>query len=186
MNHRLKGLALVIGILLGISTVNCGKETIVERVEVQKGTSIHSGNGVPNESLGNIGDYYLDIETYNLYGGKTVQGWGMPINLKGIPGKAGSNGVTPHIGSNGNWFVGETDTQVKAQGTPGIQGVPGISPHIGANGNWFVGDTDTHVKAQGETGATGADGIAPHIGANGNWYVGEIDTHVKAQGPRGA
>ena len=58
MNHRLKGLALVIGILLGISTVNCGKETIVERVEVQKGTSIHSGNEVPNESLGNIGDYY--------------------------------------------------------------------------------------------------------------------------------
>ena len=36
MNHRLKGLALVIGILFGISTVNCGKETIVERVEVQK------------------------------------------------------------------------------------------------------------------------------------------------------
>lgn len=29
----------------------------------------------------------------------------------------GADGTTPHIGANGNWFLGETDTEVKAAGT---------------------------------------------------------------------
>ncbi len=29
-------------------------------------------------------------------------------------GKNGTDGVTPHIGENGNWWLGETDTGVKA------------------------------------------------------------------------
>lgn len=33
---------------------------------------------------------------------------------KGADGKNGSNGVTPHIGSNGNWYIGTTDTGVAA------------------------------------------------------------------------
>lgn len=36
--------------------------------------------------------------------------------LQGIPGK---DGITPHIGANGNWYLGETDTGVKAQGEDG-------------------------------------------------------------------
>ena len=31
----------------------------------------------------------------------------------------GDDGVTPHIGENGNWFIGETDTGVKAGGSKG-------------------------------------------------------------------
>lgn len=34
--------------------------------------------------------------------------------------EAGSGGITPHIGANGNWFIGETDTGVKAQGEDGV------------------------------------------------------------------
>lgn len=33
----------------------------------------------------------------------------------GAPGKDGADGVTPHIGDNGNWYIGETDTGVKAE-----------------------------------------------------------------------
>lgn len=94
--------------------------------------------------------------------------------------RTGSSGsgeyIVPHIGANGNWYVGDIDTGVRAQGEPGI---PGTSPHIGENGNWFIGDTDTGVKAQGEPGQPGT---SPHIGENGNWYVGENDTGVPAQG----
>lgn len=32
----------------------------------------------------------------------------------GEPGKNGTNGISPHIGENGNWYVGETDTGVEA------------------------------------------------------------------------
>lgn len=35
---------------------------------------------------------------------------------------AGADGITPHIGANGNWFIGETDTGVKAAGEKGENG----------------------------------------------------------------
>ncbi len=54
--------------------------------------------------------------------------------------------VTPHIGDNGNWWIGENDTGVKAEGTDGV------APHIGNNGNWFIGNKDTGVKAAGVDG----------------------------------
>lgn len=33
----------------------------------------------------------------------------------GAPGKDGADGIAPHIGDNGNWYIGETDTGVKAE-----------------------------------------------------------------------
>ena len=41
----------------------------------------------------------------------------------GAPGKDGEDGLTPYIGANGNWFIGSTDTGVKAQGEKGADGV---------------------------------------------------------------
>ena len=67
-------------------------------------------------------------------------------------GEPGEPGTTPHIGSNGHWYIGSNDTGVKAQGE---DGTPGITPHIGANGNWFIGETDTGVQAQGQKGDPG-------------------------------
>lgn len=57
-------------------------------------------------------------------------------------GSGGENGITPHIGENGNWYLGEADTGVKASGSDGV------TPHIGDNGNWYIGETDTGVKAE--------------------------------------
>lgn len=37
-------------------------------------------------------------------------------------GEAGVDGTTPHIGANGNWFIGDTDTNVKAAGEKGEDG----------------------------------------------------------------
>ena len=41
----------------------------------------------------------------------------------------GKDGITPSIGSNGNWHLGTTDTGVVAKG---------ITPSIGSNGNWWI------------------------------------------------
>ena len=38
----------------------------------------------------------------------------------GEVGAAGKDGYTPHIGGNGNWYIGNTDTGIKAQGEDGI------------------------------------------------------------------
>lgn len=83
------------------------------------------------------------------------------------------DGITPHIGDNGNWFIGSTDTGVPAKGKDGL------APHIGDNGNWFIGSTDTGVPAKGK------DGLTPHIGENGNWFIGSTDTGVSAKGKDG-
>ena len=171
----MKKLIISLALIAGVVTIGCRKETIVERIEVQKGNKILSGTGIPEATLGEEGDYYLDLTNANLYGAKSKSGWGLPLSLKGTPG---ANGQTPRIGENGNWYVGDTDLGVKAKGSPGTNG---LTPRIGENGNWFVGDTDLGVKAQG---APGVDGLTPHIGDNGNWFVGNIDLGVKAQRPQ--
>ena len=51
-------------------------------------------------------------------------------------------GQTPFIGENGNWWIGDTDTEVKAQGPAGQDGEDGkdgLTPSIGENGNWWIG-----------------------------------------------
>ena len=74
------------------------------------GTSFHTGNGVPSESLGLDGDSYLDLDTWDFYtkneGTRTKGG-----NMKG------EKGDTPaiEIGENGNWFVDGVDTGVNAK-----------------------------------------------------------------------
>ena len=94
----------------------------------------------------------------------------------------------PYIGSNGNWWVGGTDTGVKAAGDDGKPGKNGETPYIGENGNWWIGFTDTKVKAagtDGKDGEKGENGETPYIGENGNWWIGETDTGVKAAGTDG-
>lgn len=120
-----------------------------------------------------------------------------------LKGRDGANGITPHVGTNGHWFVGSTDTGVTAQGpkgdngTNGRDGKDGLSPYVGTNGNWWVGTTDTGVAAKGKDGRDGTngtngrdgqngrDGVSPHIGDNGNWFIGTTDTGIAARGQNG-
>lgn len=57
-----------------------------------------------------------------------------------FPLRAGKDGITPHIGDNGNWYLGDTDTGKPSRGATG---------------------------AKGDTGATGARGPKGDKGANG-------------------
>ena len=90
--------------------------------------------------------------------------------------RSGEDGQTPHIGTNGNWWIGTTDTGVKAKGEDGEDGK---TPYVGTNGNWWIGTSDTGVIARG------SDGLTPRIGTNGNWWIGSTDTGVKAAGRDG-
>ena len=96
----------------------------------------------------------------------------------------GLNGITPHIGDNGNWWVSTKDTGVHAQGEQGEKGESGengkdgkngedgLTPYIGANGNWFVGDVDLGVKAQGEQGIQGESGKSAYEQAVDGGFIG--------------
>lgn len=45
--------------------------------------------------------------------------------VDGKDGIDGKDGETPYIGENGNWFIGEVDTGVKAEGKDGVDGADG-------------------------------------------------------------
>lgn len=88
----------------------------------------------------------------------------------GVDGQDGKNGITPHIGTNGNWFIGDDDTGVKAHGIDGTNGkdgqdgAPGKKGETGEQGP--KGDAFTYedfTKEQlealrGEQGPAGKDG----------------------------
>lgn len=114
-------------------------------------------------------------------------------------GEDGKAGETPRIGENGNWWVGNQDTGVKAKGEDGGQGQ---TPHIGSNGNWWIGAEDMGVKAQGEDGEAGKDGVTPVIGVKqdvdgiyywtqkigdgeSTWILDSEGKKVKATGEKG-
>ena len=105
----------------------------------------------------------------------------------GTPGEKGKDGITPHIDSEtGNWFIGETNTNVKAQGPvgpkgedgqagpQGIQGIPGQAGPAGERGQ------------DGAKGDNGKDGVTPHIDpVTKHWMIGDVDTQVVAEGKQG-
>lgn len=105
-----------------------------------------------------------------------------PAGAPGKDGTSGADGVTPHIGDNGNWYLGDTDTGNPSRGEMGPQGPQGIKGDKGATGpQGLKGDTgpqgpkgdkgdtgDTGPKGpQGEKGETGATGPAGPVGADG-------------------
>ncbi len=49
---------------------------------------------------------------------------GLP-GVSGLPGEDGEDGLTPYIGENGNWWIGDTDTGVQAEGQDGQDGQGG-------------------------------------------------------------
>ena len=207
---------------IGFTTVQCTK-TIEERVEVirERGNAILSGNGVPDASLGKVGDYYLDLSGVNLYGAKTAEGWGNPISLRGLKGDKGNDGQNgtdapvPNI-KGGYWYIGETNTGIKAEGKDGSNGSngsngtngkdgkdgkDGITPTISADGYWVVNGQKTDIKAKGTDGTNGSngsngtngkdgkdgkDGVTPTISADGYWIVNGQKTNIKAKGTDGA
>ena len=192
-------------------------EKIVVQEKVTQGSMILSGEGVPSAEKGQTGDYYLDLSSSALYGPKTKDGWGSSVlNLKGIKGDKGDNGTNgqdgitptisedghwvvngqktnivavnkPHIGRNGNWWIGNEDLGVKAKGEKGQDGQNGRTPVLSIiDGFWAIDDVKTTTKAQGDKGQDGQDGRTPTLSIiDGFWAIDGVKTTTKAQGEKG-
>lgn len=48
-----------------------------------RGTGILNGVNAPDNSIGILGDFYINTTNMNLYGPKTESGWGEPTDLVG-------------------------------------------------------------------------------------------------------
>lgn len=64
------------------------------------------------------------VKTVSVNGTPATPDQNGNVNINVQSGAQGNDGITPHIDAlTGNWFIGETDTHVKAQGEQGNSGV---------------------------------------------------------------
>lgn len=116
--------------------------------------------------------------------------------LKGQDGVSGTDGITPHIGDNGNWFIGETDTNKPSQGTNGVNGNDGVGvtkSEVNTSGELVItysnGDSTNLGKIVGKDGLDGTNGqnglSAYEIAKNGGFIGTEEDWLSSLKGEKG-
>lgn len=81
---------------------------------------------------------------------------------QGPQGPAGKDGITPTIGDNGNWFLGEVDTGKPSRGEQGPKGEPGDAGPRGEQG------PQGPQGEKGEKGDTGPQGLQGEKGEKGD------------------
>lgn len=141
------------------------------------------GSGTPGEDGGYYTPEITQADTDTMTVSYTASGSGMPTiepvtvelpqgpagkdgspGADGSPGKDGTDGapgkdgVTPTIGANGNWYIGDTDTGKPSRGATGTTGPAGPQGEKGADG--AKGD-------KGDPGEQGPQGIQGEKGETG-------------------
>jgi hypothetical protein len=126
--------------------------------------TIRSGSGVPSASLGNDGDFYIDLKSMNSYGPKKNKRWPLPTSLRGPVGATGPSGVDGKNGTTANATAG-------APGPAGPKGDTGATGPAGATGATGpagpAGSNTGTAGPKGDTGATGATGATGPKGDTG-------------------
>ena len=102
------------------------KDTLVAAIN----EAARTGGGAGSMDL-RVADGYVQ---YSRDGGMT---W---TNLIAMEELKGANGVTPHIGDNGNWYIGSTDTRKPSHGEAGKAPVRGTDYWTEADKQEIVND----------------------------------------------
>lgn len=89
---------------------------------------------------------------------------------QGPQGPAGEDGLTPHIGENDNWYIGETDTGVPARGQKGDKGDTGEQGPVGPQG------AQGTIGPKGDTGADGAPGVGVPTGGTAGQVLAKVSS----------
>ncbi len=170
-----KVILMAVTVLGALTVSSCGKETekVIERVEVQKGNQILSGDGAPAASLGAVGDYYLNKTTMELYGPKTTEGWGTAMGLKGTPGDKGKDGTNGKDGNNGNDGANGKDGSLILSGTT----APTASQ--GKIGDWYI---DTQNKRLYGPKTESGWGTAINLTSNSGSTTQKVDFLISDDG----
>ena len=83
-------------------------------------------------------DMTMEPDQYTKYLGILKEGGDITIKADYdwalIKGQKGNDGITPIIGSNENWWIGEEDTGISAKGPQGPQGEQGEQGNPGVDG----------------------------------------------------
>ena len=127
----------------------------------------HSGRGIPSVSLGNDGDFYIDVTSADVFSKRSAK-WFLELNIKGEQGSQGSPGSKGDRGEKGDTGPSGEQGEKGEQGPQGEQGLTGPKGDTGPQGiQGLVGE-------KGDQGPKGPQGPMGPAGPKGD------------QGPRGA
>jgi len=144
------------------------------------GNTVLSGVGVPSNSIGNNGDFYLDTSTWTIYGPKANGAWPAGVSLvsQASGGGSGGNGSggsgsgstgghiwsgsgapTDNIGADGDFYLDTSTSTLYGPKTDGKWPSSGVTMTTGTvyNGNFNVPDT----LSRGAYAMTGDGGAVP-------------------------
>ena len=150
----------------------------VDGKDGQDGADGQDGVGISNVLVNTSGNLWVILSNGTTIECGKVTGTDGKDGANGAAGKDGVDGLTPYI-KDGYWWIGETNTGVKAEavdgtnGADGKDGADGITPEFTVeNGELKVsynkGEAWTSLGyIQGADGADGKDGINGVDGTNG-------------------
>lgn len=151
---------------------------VMDGSDGKNGSNGQDGNGIKSAILNDDYTLTLTFDDGTRYTTPSIRGAtgepGVPgqQGIQGIPGepgqdgKSGVDGITPHIGDNGNWFIGDTDTGKPSRGNDGLPGKDGSDGSPGKDGQ------------SGQDGKDGADGYTPQRGKD-YWTAADVSEMVK-------
>jgi hypothetical protein len=166
-----------------------GKQIKVLKQRVAAKHAMLNGSGVPAASLGSVGDFYLNTATYQIYGAKTLGGWGSPTSLIGSAGATGLQGPQGDTGATGasgaTWYAGSI-VPVDSFGSDGDFYLNNATGDVyqRASGSWA--QTVSLIGARGPKGDTGATGAAGPQGLKGDTGATGDKGATGATGPQGS
>ena len=82
---------------------------------------------------------YTDSSTFTF---SVTNGQDGEDGAPGQTGATGQNGITPTIGENGNWFIGDTDTGKPSRGAQGNPGTSGQGVPVGGTAGQILSKVD--------------------------------------------
>lgn len=118
----------------------------------EDGNTVLTGGSNPSNTKGKESDLYINTVSWEVFIKvndewnslgviKGESGQDGADGLNGSDGQNGKDGETPFIGENGNWWIGEEDTGVRATGQDGTDGFNGSDGQNGKDGaTWIAGE----------------------------------------------
>ena len=145
----------------------------IELIQGADGMNGNDGKGVDNIVIDEKGQLVITFTDGSVkYAGIAKGENGKPgaDGKDGENGKPGADGKTPFIGSNGNWWIGDTDTGIKASGKDGVNGedgkdgIDGEDGKDGINGTNGVSIDKIEIDSEGNLIITLTDGTVKNVG----------------------
>jgi hypothetical protein len=149
------------------------------------GATWYAGSGTPGSGIGEDGDFYLNVDTGDIYN-KSSGSWSVvgnilgPQGTQGPQGNIGVNGTDGAQGPQGN--TGADSTVEGPQGLQGNQGLQGLQGFQGNDGSVWLSDSGVPDNLLGKDGDyyLDTDNGDVYIKDSGTW---NLETNIT--GPQG-